>query len=78
MQTLMDGTQQEIVDLVRAWNKGGVQQRQELAFGLYPDGLFYNREMRFFEPRNTLLMNAMQEMIAHLREEWKIGVPDGI
>jgi hypothetical protein len=33
--------------------------------------------MRFFEPRNTLLMNAMQEMIAYLRAEWNFGVGDG-
>jgi site-specific DNA recombinase len=36
MQVLMEGTQREFVDLVGAWMKGGVQQRQELAFGLYP------------------------------------------
>jgi DNA invertase Pin-like site-specific DNA recombinase len=77
MQVLMEGTQREIVDLVGAWKEGGVQQRQELAFGLYPDGLYFSRETRFFEPRNTLLMNAMQEMIACLRDEWKIGVGDG-
>ena len=77
MQVLMEGTRREIVDLVGAWNKGGVQQRQELAFGVYPDGLYFNRETLFFEPRNTLLMNAMEEMIAYLRDEWKIGVGDG-
>jgi site-specific DNA recombinase len=77
MQTLMDGTQREIVDLVGVWRKGGAQQRQELAFSLYPNGLFYSRETLYFEPRNTLLMNAMQEMIAYLRAEMKIGVGNG-
>ena len=77
IQVLMEGTQREIVDLVGMWRNGGVQQRQELAFSLYPDGLFYSRETLFFEPRNTLLMNAMQEMIAYLCEEKKIGVGDG-
>ena len=77
VQVLMEGTQREIVDLVGAWKKGGVQQRQELAFGLYPDGLYFSRETLFVEPRNTLLMKAMQEMIACLRDEWKIGVGDG-
>jgi hypothetical protein len=77
MQTLMEGTQREIVDLAGMWNKGGAQQRQELAFSLYPDGLFYSRELRFFEPRNTLLVNAIQDMIAYLRTEYKIGVGNG-
>ena len=77
MQTLMEGTQREIVDLVGMWRNGGVQQKQELAFSLYPDGLYYSREVRFFEPRNTLLMNTMQEMIEYLRTEYKIGVGDG-
>ena len=77
MQTLMEGTQHEIVDLVGMWRKGGVQQRQELAFSLYPDGLYYSREVKFFEPRNTLLMNAMQEMISFIVSESRIGVGDG-
>jgi site-specific DNA recombinase len=77
MQTLMEGTQLEIVDLVGAWKKGGVQQRQELALSLYPDGLFFSRKTLFFEPRNTLLMNAMHEMIEYLNAKSKIGVGDG-
>lgn len=77
MQSLMEGTQREIVNLVGMWQRGGVQQRQELAFSLYPDGLYFSRETRFFEPRNVLLQNAMQEMITYLREEKKIGVGDG-
>jgi site-specific DNA recombinase len=75
MQALMQGTQRDIIDLCKMWRDGGVQQRQELAFGLYPHGLFYNSEVRFFEPRNILLMNAMQEMIAYLGAQRKIGVP---
>lgn len=77
IQVLMEGTQREIVDLVGMWKKGGAQQRQEVAFGLYPDGLFYSRETLFIEPRNTLLMNAMQEMIEYLNAKSKIGVGDG-
>jgi len=38
-------------------------QRQELAFSLYPEGLVYSRELRYFEPLNALLMQAMREMI---------------
>jgi hypothetical protein len=38
MQTLLEETQRNIVDLVKAWRNGSVQQRQELAFSRYPDG----------------------------------------
>jgi hypothetical protein len=42
VQGLLEETQRSIVDLVKAWRTGGVQQRQELAFSLYPDGLRYS------------------------------------
>lgn len=78
MQALLEETQRNIVDLVKAWRNGSVQQRQELAFSLYPDGLVYSREMKFFEPRNVLLMSSMEEMISDLAAEKNIGAGDGI
>ncbi len=77
METLIQETQNNIVDLVGAWKRGGVQQRQELAWSLYPEGLRFSRETLFFEPGNVLLMNTMREMIAYLRDEKNIGVGDG-
>src|SRR5580704_4296025 len=55
VEGLMEETKRSIVDLVSAWRTGGVQQRQELAFSLYPDGLRYSPETKYFEPHNTLL-----------------------
>jgi hypothetical protein len=55
-----------------------VQQRQELAFSLYPDGLRYSPETKYFEPHNILLMNSMHEMIDGLLAGRIVGVPDGI
>jgi hypothetical protein len=78
MQTLLEETQRNIVDLVKAWRNGSVQQRQELAFSLYPDGLVFSRETFFFEPRNVLLMKSMREMIDGLLAEKNIGAGDGI
>jgi hypothetical protein len=78
MQGLLEETQNNIVDLVKAWRTGNVQQRQELAFSLYPDGLVYSRELRYFEPRNVLLMQAMREMIDGVLAEENIGAGDGI
>jgi len=54
------------VDLVKTRRNRGLQQRQELAFSLYPDGLVFSRETLFFEPRNDLLMNGMEEMVNSL------------
>jgi site-specific DNA recombinase len=78
MQSLLEQTQHNLVDLVRAWREGDTARRQELAFSLYPDGLRYSRETKYFEPHNTLLMNTMQEMIAGLVDGSLVGVPDGI
>jgi hypothetical protein len=60
---------------VGAWKNGGVQQRQELAWSLYPEGLRFSRETLFLEPGKVLLMNAMREMIDDLVAGKNIGVP---
>jgi site-specific DNA recombinase len=78
VQGLLEETQRSIVDLVKAWQTGGVQQRQELAFSLYPEGLRYSPETQYFEPHNTLLMNSFHEMMGRLRDGSLVGVPDGI
>ena len=78
MQTLLEETQHNIVDLVKAWRNGSVQQRQELAFSLYPDGLVFSPETLFSEPRNVLRMKSMREMIDSLVAEENFGAGDGI
>ena len=59
-----------------------IQNRKTLAlaaaFKLYPDGLVFSQETKFFEPRNTLLMNSVEEMFTALEAEFNFGVPDGI
>jgi hypothetical protein len=77
MNALLQEQQNSVVDLVGAWKNGGVQQRQEIAWSLYPDGLRFSRETKYFEPGNVLLMNTMQEMIADLVAGRDIGVGDG-
>jgi hypothetical protein len=42
-----------------------LQQRQELAFSLYPEGLRYSPETHYFEPHNALLMNSLQDQAAN-------------
>ena len=78
MQGLLEDTQRNFVNLYQAWVKGTVQQRQELAWSLYPEGLVYSRETHYFEPRNVLLMNAWGEMWQQIADQKIIGAGDGI
>ena len=78
MKGLLEDTQREIVDLVGVWRNGSIHQRQELAWSLYPDGLRYSRETKYFEPGNVLLMKTMREMIDNLVAGKNIGAGDGI
>ena len=41
------------MDLVKTWRNRGLQQRQELAFSLYPDGLVFSRLVKDALPRMT-------------------------
>lgn len=55
MEALLEETQHEIVDLVGAWRRGDTERKRELAFSLFPEGMYFGRETAFFEPRNTWL-----------------------
>jgi chromosome segregation ATPase len=78
MEQLLEETQRSIVDLARSWREGNTQHRQELCLSLFPEGLRYSQETKFFEPHNVWLMNSMQEMIDRMEHESLVGVPDGI
>jgi site-specific DNA recombinase len=78
MDVLLQETENNIVDVVGAWNRGNAQQRQELAWSLYPEGLRFSRETKYFEPGNALLMNSMQEMMSDLAAGKNFGAGDGI
>jgi DNA invertase Pin-like site-specific DNA recombinase len=77
MEALLQESQNNIIDLVGAWKTGGVQQRQELASNLFPEGLRFSQETLFFEPGNVLLMNIMHEMVKDLAAGKNIGAGDG-
>jgi hypothetical protein len=88
-EALLEETQHNFVDLVKAWREGNTQRRQELCFSLFPEGLYFSRESMFFEPRNTWLWQTWQEWFQSLEKVdlsletfiatcENIGVPDGI
>jgi hypothetical protein len=68
MQSLLEETQNNIVDLVKARRTGNVQQRQELAFSLYPDGFGV-------QSRNSLLCTTERVVNAGdaRNDKWSFG-----
>lgn len=50
MDALLEETQRNIVDFPRAWREGDAQTRRQLCFALFPEGLRYSPETKFFEP----------------------------
>jgi site-specific DNA recombinase len=75
MEELLRQAELDAVNLVAAWEKGNVNQRQELAKGFFPEGLVYSTEKGFFEPANTVIT----EMLIRFIDDYNnFGVPDGI
>lgn len=75
MDEMLRQAEAEVVDLASAWNKGNVNQRQELVKSFFPEGLFYSKERGFFEPANKVIT----EMVMRFLEQFgNVGVPDGI
>jgi hypothetical protein len=66
-----------IIDLVGAWKNGGVQQRQELAVNLFPEGCALAKKTPFLNRATPWLMNIMHEMNADILAGKTTGVGDG-
>ncbi len=75
MDDLLQQTQNEAVDLVGAWQKGNINQRQELATAFFPEGLVFSHERQFFEPANVVIHQMVWRFVTN---EIDIGVPGGI
>ncbi|HZZ39929.1 MAG TPA: recombinase family protein [Acidobacteriaceae bacterium] len=75
MEELLKQVQAEVVDVVGAWDKGNVNQRQELVKGFFPNGLVFSHELKFFEPANTEITEGF---LRYLTDPDNFGVPDGI
>jgi hypothetical protein len=67
MEELLEQTKAQIIDFKAAWLSGSVNQRQEMAKALFPDGLVYSPKKRFFEPRNVTIFQMLQNWFA----DWK-------
>ena len=70
MEELTKDAAAQAVDLVGAWRRGNVNQRQELAMAFFPEGLFFSHERKFFEPSN-LVIQQMLWRYREPREGWR-------
>lgn len=75
MDELLKQAEAEATDLVAAWDKGGVNERQTLATAFFPDGLVFSHQLKFFEPANTVITDMFMR---YLTDPDRFGVPDGI
>jgi site-specific DNA recombinase len=75
MEELLKQAELNAVDLVAAWKRANVNQRQELATGFFSEGLVYSAEKDFFEPADTVIAEMVMRFLDDMSN---IGVPDGI
>ena len=82
IQDLTQQAQEQVIDLVRAWKSATVNQRHELAKGLFPEGLAFSDEKKFFEPSNAVLNDMsrrwLEEFTAGKTSDLEVGAGDGI
>lgn len=75
MEEMLRQAEAQAVDLVGAWERSNVNQRQELARSFFPEGLVFSHKKAFFEPGNTVITEMAMRFLDDLRN---VGVPDGI
>jgi site-specific DNA recombinase len=66
MEDLIRQARAQLVDLVTAWKTGNVNQRQELSKGLFPEGLVFSHELKFFEPANVPITQMASRFLENL------------
>ena|SRR5579864_3762149 len=82
MQTLMAQAQVQAFDFVKSWKDATINQKQEMAKGLFEGELFFSEERGFFEPRNKVVIDMqirwLEEHADEGRPIFNIGAGDGI
>jgi len=53
MEEMLRQAEVQAIDLLGAWERGNVNQRQELAGPFFPDALIFGHEKAFFELATT-------------------------
>jgi site-specific DNA recombinase len=70
MQSLIEQAKLEVIDIAKTWRESGIRQKQEIQTMLWPEGLAYSHNLRFFEPANT---SIFQDLLAAINEDVKNG-----
>jgi site-specific DNA recombinase len=65
----------QVLNLAQSWIKAGPREKQELQWALFPEGISYDPQKRFFAPANVSLVQLLNELFDSLSQD---GVPDGI
>jgi hypothetical protein len=82
MQDLLKQAKGESLNFAAAWNGWNVNQKQELARGLFPSGIAFSTKFGFLnhsdEIITSLYLKTLQDFEAGKLPESIIGVPDGI
>jgi site-specific DNA recombinase len=65
----------QVLNLAKAWKEAGPRERQELQRALFPEGISYDPEKRFFAPANVSLVQLLNDLFDSFSN---VGVPDGI
>jgi hypothetical protein len=75
MESLIDQTRRDAIELCKTWKEAGLKQRQELQRVVFPENLVYTMKTAFFASRNQSIMQDLEEIY----RDWRtVGVPDGI
>ncbi len=75
MCAFIEATERKTIDLVATWRAASVNERQELQYAVFPNGLPYSVKNAFFEPGKSSLLNEFSALLQQLVQD---GVPDGI
>lgn len=63
MEEMLKQANAQAVDLMSAWNKGNINQRQELVRAFFPEGLVFSHELKFFEPANAVITEMVMRFL---------------
>jgi site-specific DNA recombinase len=74
-ETLTQQVNNQVLNLAEAWRNAGPREKQELQWALFPEGISYCPESRYFAPANVSLAQLLNEFFDTLSQD---GVPDGI
>jgi len=75
MEDLMKQTESRVINFAESWKSTNINGKHEIQYALFPEGLAYSHEKRYFEPSNHSLMQAFRDWYNSLS---LVGVPDGI